>query len=48
MKEARLTLRIDAELRRVLEAAAAREDRTLSRLVERVLRDWAAQAKRAR
>lgn len=39
-KEAALSLRIPVDLREAMEAAAAREDRTLTNMVERALREW--------
>lgn len=48
MKEARLTLRLDADVRQALEAAALKDGRTLSSLTQRILRDWLAAQKRAR
>ncbi len=39
-KDASITVRLPSDLKAQLEAAAAKEDRTLSKLVERVLADW--------
>ena len=48
-KDASLTVRLPAELKAALEAAAAREDRSTSKLVERILREWVdTKAKRSR
>lgn len=40
-KDASITVRLPSELKEALDAAAKREDRTLSKLVERILREWA-------
>jgi predicted transcriptional regulator len=39
-KDASITVRIPSDLKERLTTAAAAEDRTLSKLVERILRDW--------
>jgi len=39
-KDASITVRLPSDLKAQLEAAAEREDRTLSKLVERVLSEW--------
>ena len=41
-KDASLTVRLPSDLKEALEAAAKREDRSTSKLVEIILRDWIA------
>lgn len=39
-KDASITVRLPSDLKAAIEAAAEREDRTLSKMVERILREW--------
>lgn len=49
MKDERLTLRLDAELKAALAARATQEERTMSKVAERILREaLLPKAKRAR
>lgn len=49
MKEERLTLRLDAELKQLLQVRADAEERTMSKVAERILREaLTGKAKRAR
>jgi len=45
-KDASLTIRLPADLKAKLQEAADREDRKLSALAERILREWADKQKR--
>lgn len=49
MKDERLTLRLDAELKQLLQERADAEERTMSKVAERILREaLTGKAKRAR